>query len=159
MKRCNKCGDTKSLESFHRRKRNPDGRVSTCKVCKRAYDRSRYIEDPQRFIGEESARRQADPASYQEKRRARRVANPGPYRESDRRRRAKDPDKIRARQKVFEAIAAGRIDRPTTCSTCGNTHSRIEGHHEDYSKPLEVIWLCAPCHGKLHMQTNTGEER
>ena len=26
----------------------------------------------------------------------------------------------------------------------------LHGHHEDYSQPLEVVWLCAPCHGLRH---------
>lgn len=34
------------------------------------------------------------------------------------------------------------------CKQCGNEHSQM--HHEDYSKPLEVIWLCRKCHLELH---------
>lgn len=44
---------------------------------------------------------------------------------------------------------AGILIRPKTCSRCGLTKG-IEGHHPNYSKPLDVIWLCCACHRKEH---------
>ena len=46
------------------------------------------------------------------------------------------------------AIERGEIIRPDNCSRC-NIKSDIIGHHEDYSRPLEVIWLCYKCHRKI----------
>lgn len=34
------------------------------------------------------------------------------------------------------------------CRECGSQDS--QKHHADYSKPLEVEWLCRDCHEKLH---------
>lgn len=34
------------------------------------------------------------------------------------------------------------------CKKCGNAESQI--HHDDYTKPLKVTWLCRPCHIELH---------
>lgn len=34
------------------------------------------------------------------------------------------------------------------CKVCGNDNS--QKHHEDYTKPLNVIWLCRECHLKEH---------
>jgi hypothetical protein len=51
----------------------------------------------------------------------------------------------RARNKLRYEIRKGRIVRPTECEQCGGT-GRIEGAHHDYSKPLDVRWLCQSCH-------------
>ncbi len=47
------------------------------------------------------------------------------------------------------AVRAGILKRPKTCSRCKKT-GKIQGHHENYKKPLDVIWLCQPCHFKEH---------
>lgn len=58
-----------------------------------------------------------------------------------------------ARQKLIAAVASGQIVRPSTCSRCEAT-AKIHGHHSDYSKPLDVIWLCPSCHGAEHRRLN-----
>lgn len=57
--------------------------------------------------------------------------------------------KRKAHQLVMFAIKLGVIKKDVECSKCGST-KRIEGHHEDYDKPLEVEWLCNACHQRLH---------
>lgn len=47
------------------------------------------------------------------------------------------------------AIENKILIRPTVCSQCGKTGA-IEAHHPDYNKPLEVTWLCQPCHHEWH---------
>lgn len=44
-------------------------------------------------------------------------------------------------------LRLGRLVR-RPCEVCGLLDSQM--HHDDYSKPLEVRWLCRPCHLKLH---------
>ena|SRR3990167_1092402 len=60
----------------------------------------------------------------------------------------KYPDKVRAHQALNRAVRSGKIKR-SPCVDCGSTH-RIHGHHPDYSKPYEVIWLCPLCHKNYH---------
>lgn len=64
---------------------------------------------------------------------------------------AKSPDQ-KARQKMHTEIKAGRMIKPDRCSKCGKQCSRrqLQAHHTDYSKPLEVTWLCTRCHGEAH---------
>ena len=46
-------------------------------------------------------------------------------------------------------VRMGRIKKPTKCQVC-NKKSKVEGHHKDYKKPLDVIWLCRNCHKLEH---------
>ena len=55
-----------------------------------------------------------------------------------------NPDRYRARYILNNAIRNGII-RKTPCEKCGTT-IRVTGHHNDYSKPLDVNWLCHRCH-------------
>lgn len=53
----------------------------------------------------------------------------------------------RTAKRVKKAIERGILVRPDICEECGNHGSRIEAAHGDYSKPLDVRWLCPSCHG------------
>jgi hypothetical protein len=55
----------------------------------------------------------------------------------------KYPEKVKAQQ------LASKIPTENECSNCGGT-DRLERHHEDYTKPLEIITLCKMCHSKRH---------
>jgi hypothetical protein len=56
------------------------------------------------------------------------------------------------------AVKAGTLVRAEKCSQCGAS-GNIEGHHPDYTKPLEVIWLCKNCHSHVHAQTFPNSKR
>lgn len=57
--------------------------------------------------------------------------------------------KSAARRLVNRAIASGILTRPKICSGCLSV-CKPEGHHNDYFKPLEVLWLCKNCHEIKH---------
>ncbi len=57
--------------------------------------------------------------------------------------------KCEARSAVKNAVRDGYLIRGD-CEVCGISKN-IQGHHEDYTKPLEVIWLCISCHRGWHM--------
>jgi len=55
--------------------------------------------------------------------------------------------KLLARAALKWAVRSGRLRR-LPCAYCGMAKS--EGHHKDYAKPLDVVWLCRPCHRAEH---------
>ncbi len=59
------------------------------------------------------------------------------------------PDAKKAHRMISKAIEMGEIIRPQVCTRCKKA-GKIQGHHEDYSKPLDVLWLCVSCHRLLH---------
>lgn len=68
--------------------------------------------------------------------------------ERTRRERLEQPERSRARNLVQKAVDRGHMEKPSACSACGVEGVWIEGHHEDYARPLDVTWLCKPCHYK-----------
>lgn len=58
-------------------------------------------------------------------------------------------EKRRAHKAVELALLAGRMTAQP-CEVCGAL--RAHAHHDDYSKPLDVKWLCAVHHGARHRQ-------
>lgn len=71
------------------------------------------------------------------------------HKELSRKFRDKNPEKISAQQKCRRAIKTGKIIRPDNCSLC-HIACKPHAHHEDYSRPLDVIWLCSKCHNTHH---------
>ena len=57
---------------------------------------------------------------------------------------------------VNNAVRDGVLKKPSECSSCGKTNCRIEGHHSDYDRPLDVQWLCSACHRAWHKMNGPG---
>ena len=62
---------------------------------------------------------------------------------------ADHPEILSARWAVKDAIRRGDLFR-SPCEVCGE--DRVDAHHEDYSKPLKVRWLCKEHHATIHWQ-------
>jgi hypothetical protein len=75
----------------------------------------------------------------------------------------RDDDK--AQNIVEKAVKRGRVQRPDVCEACGvrpepfkDGRAAIQAHHDDYNRPLDVRWLCQPCHHAWH-QSHQAIER
>jgi hypothetical protein len=98
-----------------------------CKTCKRKKARKYYYNNKEKF----KAWRENNPdkkAGYE---------------------RARDKVKMSARSKLRYAVKVGKIIKPKVCQECSEP-GELQGHHEDYTKPLDVDWLCRQCHMKRH---------
>jgi hypothetical protein len=75
--------------------------------------------------------------------------NPEKFAESEKARRLKDRPKELARNYVYKQISKGKLERPSTCERCFK-ECKPEAHHDDYTKPLLIKWLCKICHRQEH---------
>lgn len=129
-KHCYGCGTDKPVSEFYKCSSHSDGLSSPCKSCddKRRRTWGRQNRTRQKRIQQRSIEKNY--SKILERNRAWSLAN---------------PEKVRTRSLVYRAVVAGRLVRPKSCSRCGK-RTKVEGHHEDYSKPLEVTWVCRSCH-------------
>jgi len=150
MKVCFKCNMSKPIDEFYKHKKTADGHLNKCKDCTksdankhrekniekvRAYDRNR----PNKA---ERAQKQNDYLKTEKGKSVSFIATRN-YRNSN-------PERYRANTAVGNAIRDGRLIRPNECSCCG-VICKPHGHHNNYSKPLDVIWYCNKCHNQYHL--------
>lgn len=127
-KRCTKCGASKPTEDFY-------ANAAQCKLCCRARVRKHYAANRE-------AKAEYERARYQKpERRAAVLA-------SSRRRKDRQPEKAHATWATSNAIRDGRLI-PQPCEKCG---AKAQAHHDDYTKPLDVRWLCFTHHREAHGQ-------
>jgi hypothetical protein len=145
MKVCSKCDRAMPPSEFYADKRATDGKRSCCKYCS--------IADAKRWRGEnldkkrrtDAAWQAANPARARQNRRNYSARHSEAITEKARRFRRDRPVEAKAHNLVGRAVRNGRLVRPSTCDDCG-APGWIEAHHDDYSRPLYVRWLCKPCH-------------
>jgi len=136
IKKCFKCGTEKDISLFYKHNKMSDGHLGKCKECTkkdvtehrnknieriRIYDRNR-AKLPHRILNNKLRTKWF---------------------------RKHNPVEYAAHILLSNAVKSGKIKKPTKCSNC-NKRTMIHGHHENYHKPLDVIWLCPVCHKLLH---------
>lgn len=125
---CFKCGEEKPLSAFYTHVAMADGRLNKCKQCCLDYAALRRIRTDRP--------REIDNRRWREGKK--KQSNTPEYRE-------RNPEKVKARSAVSNAIRDGKLIRqPCHCGRKGHAH------HPDYSKPLEVEWLCPLHHSREH---------
>lgn len=152
-KTCSKCGATKPLTDFYKHPKTLDRRQARCKECAKADVRENRIRNAEYYRQYDAMRYQNDPKVKERHRRYQSTeAGKMAAKKSRRKWAANNQDKRAAHVILGNAVQSGKIIKPDNCSSCGKDGCRIHGHHEDYTKPLDVIWLCAGCHVKAHKE-------
>lgn len=139
MKTCSKCGVRKHTGDFWKADNTADGLRCQCKDCMRAYARTpamrlaqqRYRDSP---VARESSRL-ALKKYYQASKGKRAIKRNYEWR------------KQTGRKRIY-ALVANHLEK-CPCEVCGKTIG-VQAHHDDYSKPLIVRWLCARHHMQIH---------
>lgn len=138
MKRCFKCGIDKERSEFYAHPAMGDGLLGKCKECTKL-DARAVRKSKLEHYREYDVRRLQD----NKERRAKMYLRSPVYRQ-------RNPEKYHAHSLVASALRCGRLIK-LPCQRCGTTVN-VHGHHEDYSKPLDVMWLCAVHHAQRHLE-------
>lgn len=133
-KNCSLCTKRKPRKAFQTRRASPDGLTSACKECLSARDKERN-KLPHRVAARIAY-------AKTERGRERHTAATKTWG-------ARNSTKRKAHIAVGNALRDGKISKPSKCQRCKKKR-KLHGHHHDYKKPLDVEWLCTPCHTKEH---------
>ena len=135
MKICTKCKIGKDNQLFHKNKASIDGLFSHCKECVKEYDAS-VRNCPNKIFCRKRWNKSAEGKSYKNL--------------ENKLYRSKKEEIIKSecRKKTNTAIRNGILIRKP-CEIC-NTNINVECHHEDYSRPLFIKWLCVKHHKLRH---------
>ena len=136
MKTCATCKESLPEGSFWKKANVFGGLQSSCKDCMNAYRRGKPKSDAEREWHRKYDQTAKGKAT--QSRKAKEWAK-------------RNPEKRKAHQAVMVAVRSGRLVSPEACSECG-FKGKVEAHHDDYRKLLEVRWVCRPCHREHHKE-------
>ena len=139
LKTCIMCGETKPLSEYYAHPQMADGYLGRCKVCHRKEARRIRSENLERYREYDRQRGKSD-----ERKLSYKIKNKN-------KRKFEGPIYDKAHNALVRAVKLGKIIRPDHCERCHIT-CVPQGHHDDYSKPLEVMWLCPICHAQRHRE-------
>lgn len=135
VKTCFKCEVCQPLSEFYRHKGMADGHLNKCKACTKRdalVHRHENVEKIRAHDRDRSKLPHRVSLGYE---------NAKAYRK-------KYPERYRANSMVAFALKQGALSKQP-CMHCGSTE--VEAHHPDYSRPLDVVWLCPPAHKEIHL--------
>lgn len=160
MRKCKVCGEVKPITDYYK---HGDYYDTKCKECAKAYTRKYnaehnderkaykkkyYAENRERIDAEHHKWIDENRDKHNEYTRNWQRRNKEMVYEYTKQYRKNNPDKYKATSRINHLVEKGKLTKPIACEVCG-TVGRVEAHHADYSKPLDVMWVCKKCHYKL----------
>lgn len=149
MKVCRTCNLEKELGDFYKHSKMADGHLNKCIQCVKERVKTHRVLNRDKIIAE--AKKRANEPN--------RIASRKKYQQSEKGKLAHKKAMISYKERypmkrashiiVGNALRNGKLVKHDSCSECGSS-TKIEGHHDDYTKPLELRWLCEKCHKEWH---------
>ena len=134
MKICRKCRVEKPLSDFYKHRGMADGHLNICKDCTRKRISSHW------HLNAEQLRKKERERWQRRKKNPREIKRRLKYQQQLR---SKHPERNKAYCHVHR-----NLKPPDQCEICGES-CKLHGHHKDYTKPLQVIWVCPVCHRRV----------
>ena len=147
-KNCFKCGELKPLTDFYKHKAMSDGYLNKCKICAKRDSNTNRQNNIER-CREYDRNRPNKAERYQKIKEYQQTEKGKEVRRKSTQKYQQDRLKKQAHTDLSNAVKYGKIIKPNNCQNCGVT-CKPHGHHDDYSKSLDVRWLCVKCHVDFH---------
>lgn len=142
---CKVCGVTSDVAEFYK------GVNTRCKECHKKKVRENRNEKAEYYKIYDAWRYQKDPNVKKRHRRYRKTeGGKAALKRSNQKWKKANAEKRAAHVLLGNAVRDGRVKKPDSCEICGDSANKIHGHHENYSEPLHVQWVCPSCHVELH---------
>jgi hypothetical protein len=129
---------------------------STCKFCRKAKVRKNRADKIEYYKEYDKSRannehRVAARKSYAKTSEGLEAGNKAKHKWSE-----KNTKKVWVTRAVNNSIRDGKLSKSSHCQNCDKSDCRIEGHHDDYDRPLDVSWFCSACHRGWHKLNGEG---
>ena len=144
MKKCKKCLEILPYDFFYQKKGSKDGYENVCTECKKSKARANRAKNREHYLAYDRERNST--LKRIEERKEHGSSYKGKLAQSRYKQANANTVKSKAQLAAKIAIQKGEIQKPLQCEKCKKFTLELQAHHEDYSRPLDVIFLCIPCH-------------
>ena len=149
-KTCKVCGVTSDAAEFY------SSMTNRCKDCHKKKMKENREENADYYRAYDAARFKNDPkVAERHKRYQATEQGKGSLLKAKLKYISQKPEARAAHVILGNAVRDGRVYKQLICKACGAHPKRrnMHAHHEDYAKPLDVVWLCSTCHATHHRET------
>jgi hypothetical protein len=151
MKVCRECKTEKPLSDFYKHPRMADGHLNKCAECVKSRVTKHREANLEKIQAYDKMRSKKPHRLQAIKDYAKTEAGKLTKKKAMIAYRTRYPMKRAAHVIIGNAVRSGKLIPESSCSVCNSTE-KIEGHHDDYTKPLDVRWLCEKCHKQWHRE-------
>lgn len=152
-KKCRACTSIKRKTHFYKDKSRKDGYMYECKLCVSKRNKITHnTEESRAWYRKYNKIYRSLPVPAEKMKASNKKYRSTEKGKAARRKhvikwRLKNAEKVLVHNIVTAAIRTGKL-KSKPCVVCGDKKS--QAHHEDYDKPLNVIWLCSKHHCEVH---------